>query len=172
MLAGLGAWFSWQTSLWLIAGLGALWCASFWPWFRNRPQTAAGVNAAELELISANKPVRNLQQPHLSWSRLLGSANVWGLCLMYGFGGVGASFFITILPDYLKYHRGLDVADTKWLTSLPLACGVVACVAGGFLSDALIQITGSRKWGPTAKRHDRAQLRRAGDVGHAVGSKT
>jgi MFS family permease len=35
----------------------------------------------------------------------------------------------------------------SWLSSLPLACGVVACVLGGFLSDAIIRRSGTRRWG-------------------------
>src|SRR5262249_1809553 len=33
------------------------------------------------------------------------------------------------------------------LSSLPLACGVVGCVLGGFLSDGIVRRTGNRKWG-------------------------
>jgi len=34
-----------------------------------------------------------------------------------------------------------------WLTSLPMACGVFACVAGGVLSDVIGRKLGSRRWG-------------------------
>lgn len=147
LFGSLGLWFSWQGSVCLLAALGLLWCAAFWPWFRDRPELLPAVNPAECELISAGKPPRTAQRPHLPLARLVRSRSVWGLCLMYAFGGVGPTFFITMLPDYLQTCRGLSPDQIKWLTSLPLACGVVACVAGGFLSDALVRITGSRKWG-------------------------
>jgi sugar phosphate permease len=41
----------WSTPIWLIAALGLLWCAFFWPWFRNRPSDMAQVNEAERALI-------------------------------------------------------------------------------------------------------------------------
>jgi len=40
-----------------------------------------------------------------------------------------------------------DSERTSLLTSLPFACGIAACVLGGFLSDALIRRYGDRKWG-------------------------
>ena len=27
----------WAPPFWILASLGLLWCAVFWPWFRNRP---------------------------------------------------------------------------------------------------------------------------------------
>src|SRR5205814_6173769 len=48
---------------------------------------------------------------------------------------------------YLQNHRGLSAAQTKWLTSLPLGCGILACAIGGFLSDWFIRRSGNRKWG-------------------------
>src|SRR5262249_20093141 len=35
----------------------------------------------------------------------------------------------------------------KWLSSLPLACGIAACLLGGLFSDWIIRSTGNRKWG-------------------------
>ena len=103
------------------------------------------MNALEREIITSGRgPVFH---GHLAWSTLFRSRSVWGLCLMYGFGGFSATFFITLLPDYLESHRGLTPAQTRWLTSLPLACGILACAIGGFLSDWFIRRTGNRKWG-------------------------
>jgi predicted MFS family arabinose efflux permease len=65
---------------------------------------------------------------------------------MYGCLGYGGNFFITLMPDYLKAQRGLGPDTIKWLTTLPFACGVCACLVGGTLSDILIRVTGSREW--------------------------
>src|SRR5262249_45200957 len=37
--------------------------------------------------------------------------------------------------------------ETSWLSSLPLAFGIVSCVLGGWLSDWFIRRTTNRKWG-------------------------
>ncbi len=150
LLGVLFHWFAgWQTPVWIVACVGLLWCILFWPWFRNRPEEMKGVNASERELIAGGRIPGDLPSDrgkHLPWKVLLGSRNVWGLCLMYGFMAFSGAFFITMLQDYLRYHRHLTEDQTRWLASLPLACGMVACLAGGVFSDWLIRRGGSRKW--------------------------
>ena len=81
---------------------------------------------------------------------------------MYGFLGYSGNFFLTLLPTYLKNHRHLDSQTAGLLTSLPFACGVIACLVGGALSDVLI-----RRWGPRWGRRligcDRHGHRRRGN---------
>ncbi|HJT79084.1 MAG TPA: MFS transporter [Gemmataceae bacterium] len=136
----------WPIPFVILAGLGLLWCAGFWPWFRNRPAEMKGVNAAERALIEAGRPVVARPAP-LSWSCFLGSVNVWALCLMYGFVGFSGNFITNWLPSYLKGHRSLTDEQTAWLTGLPLAFGAVSCVLGGTLSDWINRRTGSRNLG-------------------------
>ena len=78
---------------------------------------------------------------------------------MYGFLGYSGNFFLTLLPTYLKNHRHIDSQTAGLLTSLPFACGVTACLAGGALSDLFI-----RRWGPRWGR------RSIGAVGLALGA--
>jgi sugar phosphate permease len=137
----------WAPPFVLLAGLGLLWCAGFWPWFRNRPGEMKQVNAAERELIESGRPLVLAPAGPLPWSQFLGSVNVWALCLMYGFVGFSGNFITSLLPVYLRDHRGLTPETTAWLSGLPLACGIVSCVLGGVLSDWLIRRTGDRKWG-------------------------
>ncbi len=145
LLGGLFAWFQgWQTPLWLVAAVGLVWCLFFWPWFRNSPEEMPKVNHAERGLIVSGRAAGGHE--HLPWRTLVRSRNVWGLCLMYGFMAFSGAFFITMLPDYLKNHRHLTPDQARWLTSLPLAAGVVGCVAGGLISDWIIRRGGGRKW--------------------------
>ncbi len=65
---------------------------------------------------------------------------------MYGFLGFSGNFYLTMLPTYLKNHRHLDSSVASWLTSLPFAFGVVACLVGGSFSDLIIRRWGKR-WG-------------------------
>lgn len=136
----------WQTPLWLVSGLGVLWCLAFWPWFRNRPENMANVNAAELAFIAHG---RAPPAPHgaVPWGAMLRSRSVWCLCLMYGCAGFAGNFYVTLLPEYLRTLRGLSEEDTSLLSSLPFLCGAVACLASGWLSDWLIHRLGNRAWG-------------------------
>lgn len=145
LLGVLFALFGWKSALWIVTEVGILWCVLFWPWYRNRPEEMSRVNTLEREIIVSGRG--QASHGHLAWSTLFRSRSVWGLCLMYGFGGFSATFFITMLPDYLQNYRGLTAGQTRWLTSLPLACGIAACAIGGFMSDWFIRRTGNRKWG-------------------------
>ncbi len=137
----------WKMPLVILAVLGGLWCAVFWPWFRNRPEEMPRVNEVERKLIEAGRPARAAHgHGDVPWGRMVRSPNVWALCAMYGFLGFSGNFYLTLLPTYLKNHRGLDSQTAGWLTSLPFAFGVTACFLGGWFSDAVIRRWGKR-WG-------------------------
>jgi sugar phosphate permease len=138
---------NWKQPLVLVSCLGLAWCALFWPWFRNRPEEMPQVNSSELKLIQAGRAISTAHgHGSVPWARILRSQSAWSLFLMYGFLGFSGNFYLTLLPTYLKNHRHLDMNLAGWLTSLPFAFGVVACLAGGSLSDAIIRRWG-RSWG-------------------------
>jgi sugar phosphate permease len=138
---------TWTTPFWAMAALGLLWCAVFWPWFRNRPDQMSLVNVAERDLIASGRSARDPAPSPVPWSRMLRSPSVWGLCLMYGFVGFSGNFVTSLLAVYLKDHCGLTRNETAWGFGLTLASGMVSCVAGGLLSDWIIRRSGNRKWG-------------------------
>jgi ACS family glucarate transporter-like MFS transporter len=138
----------WPAAMGALTALGLLWAAAFWPWLRDRPEDRRGVNAAERALIHGGRlPVPPAQTRRIPWLALLRSRSVWALCLMYGCAGFSGNFFVTWLPTYLRDHRHLLADQAKWLSSLPLACGIAGCGLGGLVSDAIIRRTGNRKWG-------------------------
>jgi ACS family glucarate transporter-like MFS transporter len=133
----------WKMPLVLLAVLGLAWCAWFWPWFRNQPSEMAQVNRLERKLIESGKAARPPGgHGDVPWRLMVRSPSVWSLLLMYGCLGFSGNFYLTLLPTYLKNHRQIDSNMTAWLTSLPFAFGVIACFAGGALSDLVI-----RRWG-------------------------
>jgi len=165
LFKAVGGW--WAPPFWFLAGFGFLWCAAFWPWFRNRPGEMPQVNAAERELIAAGQsaPVRPGPLP---WSRFIRSRNVWALCLMYGFVGFSGNFITTLLPVYLKDHRHLNSDTRAWLSGLPLAFGIVSCVCGGYVSDWLIRRLAAGA-GPAPGRLLQSDAGRVGDPVHQLG---
>ncbi|HUE14797.1 MAG TPA: MFS transporter [Planctomycetaceae bacterium] len=138
---------TWTTPFWLLAGLGVLAAVPFWIWFRNRPDEMPQVNAAERALITRGLVDSAAVRGPVPWLALLGSVNVWALCLMYGFVGSAGNFITNLLSIYLEGDRHLSPGATTWLTGLPLAAGIVSCVSGGFLSDWIVRRWRSRKWG-------------------------
>jgi len=138
---------TWTTPLLILSWLGVLWCAMFWPWFRNRPEQMRQVNAVERELIAAGRPTEAKSSTPIPWNTLLRSVNVWALCAMYGFVGFAGNFVTNLLPVYLKDDRQLSDEMTTRLTGLPLVFGLVSCSLGGVISDLVIRRWKSRKWG-------------------------
>jgi MFS family permease len=137
---------TWTTPFWIMGGLGVLWCAAFWPWFRNRPGQMKSVNEAELALIAAGRAVPVPQLGPVPWSQMATSVSVWSLSLMYGFVGFGGNFFTSLMPLYLGQKRHLVREEIMAISAVPLACGAVSCVLGGALSDRCVRAWG-RKWG-------------------------
>jgi ACS family glucarate transporter-like MFS transporter len=163
----------WRHPFWIFGGLGVLWCLAFRSWFRDHPEQHPSLNAAERDLIQGrvlsaepSATVKLLPSPtekkeaalqtathaNVPWLRLLGSGNLWLLCLMYFCASYGWYFNITWLPDYLasQYHVSQETHGF-WTMSLlsgaPLLLGSLACVVGGLLTDAFVRRTGDRKWG-------------------------
>jgi len=136
----------WQTPLWIVSGLGLLWCMLFWPWFRNRPEEMPKVNQAERDFIVHGRAPQ-AEHHAVPWRLLLHSRSVWCLCLMYGCAGFAGNFYVTLLHDYLKTYRNLPEEDVDLLAGLPFLCGAVACIGSGLLSDWLIRRLGNRRWG-------------------------
>jgi len=143
----LGLFADWKIPLVVVAAVGVLWCAGFWPWFRNRPEEMSAVNAVERRLIIAGRNARPLGHGHVPWAKMLRSRSVWGLCLMYGCAGFAANFYVTMLSSYLDKERHLTGTQVSWLAALPFAPGMLACIAGGLFSDWMIRHSGNRKWG-------------------------
>jgi MFS transporter, ACS family, glucarate transporter len=138
---------TWTVPFWILGGLGLVWCAFFWLWFRDRPEQMPKVNLAERELIALGRPLAVAKSPPIHWGAFLRSTNIWALCLMYGFVGFAGNFITNLLPNYLKDHRHLSAQEVTRLTALPLAVGVISCASGGLLSDWVIRRWKSRKWG-------------------------
>jgi MFS family permease len=139
---------SWRAAFWIFGCIGVLWCAAFALWFRNRPDEHPDVNDAERELIRAGRGVAQLHH-RVPWLRLLGSGNLWALCLMYFCGAYGWYFCINYLHSFFEQQFGVEPDSV--LGSIykggPLWMGAVSCLVGGWLSDLFIRHTGNRKWG-------------------------
>jgi ACS family glucarate transporter-like MFS transporter len=133
-----------STSLGWRAALLLTSLAGFW-WFVFILPAIPSPRRGEPDLTSAQskEPAAAAE----SSGAFFGSRSVWALCLLYGCAGLPSSFFVTLLPAYLREHRGLSAAQAAHMSMLPLAAGTVACLAGGLCSDWIMRRTGSRTWG-------------------------
>ena len=112
------------------------------------PQSEMDPFTAEEEMLAQ----QGESHRNVPWGRLLGSINLWSLCLMYFCSSYGWYFNITWLPKYLNNIYGVTKETHGFFTmsllsGLPLLLGSLACLFGGLLTDAFIRRTGDRKWG-------------------------
>jgi len=142
------SWLGWRSAFWIFGVLGALWVVSFAVFFRDSPAQHPAVNAAERELILGPVSATPHVSPPLSWATMLRSRTLWCLSLMYFCSNAGWCFFITWDVEYYKNVLGLSGTPLQIASGAPLFCGGVACMVGGFLTDALVRVLGCR-WGRT-----------------------
>ncbi|MGA2616665.1 MAG: MFS transporter [Thermoguttaceae bacterium] len=139
----------WRSVFWVFGLLGVAWCVWFGLWFRNRPEEKRGVNAAELARIRTGRVEARSGHAAVPWRSMLASRNLWLLCLMYFCQSYAWYFYITYLPKFFEKSLNVPLASLRGALYKggPLWMGAVACLAGGFLSDAVIRRTGSLRWG-------------------------
>jgi nitrate/nitrite transporter NarK len=80
------------------------------------------------------------------WGQILTSFSMWMICGQQFFRAAGNIFYMTFFPTYLQEGRGISVASSGILTSLPLLTFVVGNFLGGIVVDWVLQRTGSRRW--------------------------
>lgn len=82
--------------------------------------------------------------PATPWLELFSSPALWWICGQQACRAAGYMFFTSWFATYLQETRGVGIAKSGFLNMLPLLAVVVGGIAGGALSDWLLQRTGSR----------------------------
>lgn len=152
--------FGWRWAFGVFGVSGIVWTAAFRRTFHDLPEQDSRVNAAELSLIrrpiseksknngtSKSESVAVPEHDGAVWLALLLSPATWLICMQQFCRAGGQIFFSTWFPTYLQEARGVSVAQSGLLNSLPLAAIVGGCVLGGMVSDWVLTVTGSRRWG-------------------------
>lgn len=136
----------WRGVFLIFGLLGFLWAAMWLRWFRDRPDQHASVNAAELSHITrgivADRTV-SAEKPAPLWRSILGSRNVWLLCVVAFANGYGFYFVITWLPTFLA-TLGFSPTTLAFYAGLPMIFAVPADLLGGVTTDYLARKLGLR----------------------------
>jgi MFS family permease len=159
----------WRWSFVVFALTGVVWALIFYIWFRDDPAEHPATNEAERRLIAAGRTSRRTAGAELEelppdvardkgevhgpipWDRVIPCANVW----LLGAVMITMSAMYEVLsswyPTYLQDARAASQDLSSQLASLVLAAGALGTFFGGWLTDWLVQRTGSRRWGRTAQ---------------------
>jgi sugar phosphate permease len=136
---------SWRAVFVCFGGIGLVWAAVWYSWFRNEPAEDRGVNPAELAKITSDRgPVEHHGEHGVPWARLFGSRNILAICVMYFPNSFVIYFCITWLPTYLTEQHGFTATRLALLTALPLFSSVIGDLCGGVIMDAVTKRLGLR----------------------------
>ena len=134
LVVGMQQRYGWRMPFYAFGSLGIAWSAIWYRWFRDTPAEKKGVSQEERAHIGVRAAPVHAAVP---WKMLLRNGNFVRLLLMYHTYCWGAYFYLSWLPTYLQFGRGLTEDQMKVASSLPSWAALVGLLGGGFLSDRL-----------------------------------
>jgi ACS family glucarate transporter-like MFS transporter len=140
--------WGWQSSF-FVSGILAIIVAFVWFTFStDRPEEHPRVNSEELEILEADKRVRN-STPRASvktpWRKILSNRSVWALLVSYFFHGYTPFIYFAWFFIYLTRVRGLTVAKGGFWGTTPFIAMTLMSPIGGWLSDRAVERVGTRR---------------------------
>jgi sugar phosphate permease len=138
--------YGWRMAFVAFGMLGFIWSAVWYWYYRDTPFEHASVGEQELRLISGSlgalpvKPKRKVP-----WRMILGSREVWNVSLMYFCYGYCLAVYLDWFPKYLNDHRGFNLLQMGFYSSLPLLAGTLGDLIGGWISDVWAKRSGNLK---------------------------
>ena len=145
ILASIGC-LGWRGVFLTFGLVGAVWALFFRRNLRDVPAQDPRVNDAERRWIGQDTALG--PRAPISWRAMLSSRTLWLLAGMYFFGNVGGCFYITWDQKYYAEVLHLSGFSLTLATTGPLFFGGIACLLGGFSTDAMVRVLG-RRWGRT-----------------------
>jgi sugar phosphate permease len=133
--------YGWRMAFYLFGGIGLVWAAVWYWWYRDTPNEMPGVSPEEIAYIG--NPPRKGHVP-MPWRQVLWSKNLWLIMIMYHAYCWGAYFYFSWMPTYLRTGRGFSADEMKIYAMLPYVAGAFGNMAGGALSDVLVRRFGLR----------------------------
>lgn len=127
----------WRMAFLMLAGLGILWAAGWYLWFRNTPEEHHGVGDDERNYIALNRGGIHKTSGPLSLRALLNLPNIWLLMGQYFSSNFTFFFCLTWLFPYLQRTYHLDPLATGFYSAMPLVGGALGNWFGGALVDGL-----------------------------------
>lgn len=133
--------YGWRATFLCFGGLGVVWAAVWYWWFRDKPAEKAGISEAELEEIGAAAGRTHVPLP---WRRVLRTRNFWTLMAAYHCYCWGSNFYLTWLHTYLQRGRQMTESEMAVVSIFPFFLGAFTNLTAGWLSDVLVRRHGLR----------------------------
>jgi len=140
--------WGWRAAFLSCASLGILWACGWYWYYRNSPGEHRAVNEGERNLIKAaleKDRGRRVGRASVPWRLILRSRQMWTLSAMYFCYAYILTVYLVWFPKYLNAHRGFNLKEMGFYSSLVLLAGTAGDITGGTLSDFLARRSGNLK---------------------------
>ena len=140
----------WQLALYILAGVGVTHGLAFLALFRNSPAEHPWVNKAEKDLVTGDS--QQDQEKPLKLRELVSQMdrrsilNLVAVNAASTFSSIADHIYSHWIPLFLVVEYQLKYKEMGIYSALPLLGGATGGIVGGYLSDWLIRLTGSRRW--------------------------
>lgn len=140
LVAALLTHMGWRDSFYLLCGLGVIWAAGWYAWFRNTPEEHAGVTPEELaEIHEGQAEPAVLRDAALPQGRLWRARNMWLLMVQFFASNFTFFFCLTWLFPYLQKTYRLTALETGFYAAIPLVAGALGNWVSGWTIDRLFR---------------------------------
>ncbi len=139
--------YGWRTAFLCCGSLGLIWSAVWYWYYRDSPDEHSSVNSEERELIRSSLELARGSKTTQSvpWKRIVRSPQMWILSAMYFCYAYNLSVYLVWFPKYLNDHRGFNLHQMGYYSSLLLLAGTVGDIFGGWISDFWARGSGDLK---------------------------
>lgn len=129
--------FSWQTTFYVFAFVGPVWCILWWLLGRNKPELHPSISKQEIEHIRADQGQLEIKGDAalVTTADVFSKWSVWGASLSYFASNYLFFLFLTWLPTYFANGRGFTLVKSGYYTMVPYIVAIFAYPLGGYLAD-------------------------------------
>ena len=119
--------------------LGIVWAIVWGLWFRDDPADMPNISAAELAGLTAAGP-----DQLVPWRQFLALPHLWLITIAYFCYAWGSWFYFGWFTTWLVRGAGFSIRQMGVVASLPFVLGLLGNLAGGVLSERLVERYGRR----------------------------
>lgn len=127
----------WRWTFAIFGGVGVVWAAGFYWWFRDDPAEHPWVNSAEVAHIGRRATSENTHAA-IPWHLVAGNPSIWFLSLIMAFGSFNSYIYFSWFPKYLKAARDISATDAGLMASLVLGGAALGTFVGGIALDRVV----------------------------------
>ncbi|MCU7712686.1 MFS transporter [Priestia sp. JV24] len=136
--------FGWHGVFYSFAFIGIIIAVAWYIIGRDKPEHHPWISEKEKILIIENRSVTSAEKRSAPWKQYLRNIQFWAVGIQYLVVIYMNTFFLTWLPTYLMEARNFSLKEMGFAASFPWIAICFSVLAGGAISDVILQKTNSR----------------------------